>query len=301
GRGRRGPVVGAGGRCRGLRDLPRGASVLIDLESLTVRGEAVLEALLEDGSTWALLVASPGASLPAAALRLPRDAVTVHIPPLSLRGAELADLSRHLVASLTARRNSAAPALTDAALGWLASQPWPGDVAELQATLARALLAAGGSTIDVCHLTDAPPPSTTEGRHAHLELLVAQLAHELRNPLAAVKTFAQLPGFAEDPTLRERFVVLTDDAVGRMNELLDNTTAFARFGAPLPGAVELAPLLDALVAEVRPELAERAIELHYASPNGARCMADREQLAYALRNVLSGVALEAPPDDAVRI
>jgi hypothetical protein len=86
-----------------------------------------------------------------------------------------------------------------------------------------------------------------------------------------------------------------------MDGLLDNTAAFARLGAPSPGDVELGPLLDALVAEVRPTLAERAITLDYTSPDGARCTADRAQLAYALRAVLAGVAREAPSEDAVRI
>jgi hypothetical protein len=65
--------------------------------------------------------------------------------------------------------------------------------------------------------------------------------------------------------------------------------------------VELGPLLDGLVAEVRPGLAERAVRLEYASPNGARCAADPGHLAYALRAVLEGVAHEVPAHDALEI
>jgi signal transduction histidine kinase len=300
--GRAGPLVVAEGRCRALRDLPAGASVLIDAETLTVPAAAVVESLLDDGSAWLLLGAPSGACLPAAvAARF--DAVTVCVPPLRSRGAELPDLARHLCASLRARRDAAPPVLTDAALAWLTAQPWPGDVGELEATLARAMLRVDGPSLDLPHLTDTAPPALAAGgrHHDQLEFLVAQLAHELRNPLTAVRTFAQLPGLADDPALRERFSALTDEAVGRMDGLLENATAFARLGAPSPATVELAALLDGLVAEVRPALAERAITLAYASPNGARCTADREQLAYALRNVLAGVAREARPEDAVRI
>ena len=300
--GRPGPLVVAEGRCRALRDVPAGASLLVDLERLTVPAVAAVEALLDDATTWLLLASAPGAVIPPTlAARL--GGVAVRVPPLDSRGAQVGDLARHLLAALNARRGAAPPVLTRAALDWLTAQAWPGDVAELEAVLARALLVADGPIVDVAHVAGAAPSPAPadDGRSAQLEFLVAQLAHELRNPLAAVKTFAQLPGLADDPALRARFTALTDDAVERMDGLLDNTTAFARMGPPAPTDVELGPLMDALVAEVRPTLAERTIGLDYASPNGARCTADREQLAYALRNVFAGVAREASPEDAVRI
>jgi hypothetical protein len=101
--------------------------------------------------------------------------------------------------------------------------------------------------------------------------------------------------------MRARFASLIDDAVRRVDGLLDDTAAFAGFAAPRPDSIELRPLLDALIAEVRPALAERAIALTYVSPNGARCTADREQLTFALRAILEGVAREAPADDGVCI
>lgn len=300
--GRPGPLVVAEGRRRALHHLPAGASVLLDLDTVTEPAAAVLEALLDDGAAWLLVAAPAGAALPIAlASRL--DGVTLRIPPLHQRPADVPALARHVVAVLGSRRGAPPALLTDAAIAWLVAQPWPGDVAELEATLGRALLRAGASPIGVAHLAEVAgaAPAPPDDRRAHLEYLVAQLAHELRNPLTAVKAFAQLPGLGDDPALRTRFAALTDDAIARMDALLENASAFAGLGTPAPGDVDLGPLLDGLVAEIRPGLAARAIPLDYASPNGARCTADRAQLAYALRNVLAGAAHEAPPQHPLRI
>ncbi len=299
---RPGPLLVVDGRSRGLLDVPAGASILVEIERLTMPAVAAVEALLDDGAVWLLLASAPGAVLPPP-LDARAGAVAVHVPPLASRGAEIAALARHLLAMRAGNHGAPAPLLTDAAADWLERRPWPGDVAELEAVVARALVLADAPVVDIAHLAGAAadPLPARDGRRAQVEFLVAQLAHELRNPLAAVKTFAQLPGLADDAALRARFGALVDDAVGRMDGLLEHTAAFARLGTPAPAEVELGPLMDALVAEVRPALAERAIALDYRSPNGARCTTDREQLAYALRSIFAGVAQEAPGDEAVRI
>jgi len=304
---RRGPLVTSDGRARGLCDLPAGTSVLIDAEALTVPAAAALEALLDDGDAWVLLASEPDLPLPPGLA--PRfDVVTMRVPPLSARAAELPAVAQHLLATLAARRGGTVPVLTAAAVAYLAAQPWPGDLAELEAALGKGLLRAGRSatSIDAVHfgldLGDAPVAAPAPADHgAQLEYLVAQLAHELRNPLASVRTFSQLPGLAEDAELRARFVAITDDAITRMDGLLETVSTFAHLGTPTPAEVALGPLIDGLVAEVRPGLAERAVRLDYASPNGARCHADAEQLTYALRTALDGVVREVSDQDAVRI
>src|SRR4029077_11561437 len=97
------------------------------------------------------------------------------------------------------------------ALDRLAAHTWPGDVAELEAVLARALLVADGSVIEAAHLVvaagvlpAAPAAPVGSGGPALADLL-PELAHELRNPLVTVKTFAShLPALLEDAELRDR-------------------------------------------------------------------------------------------------
>jgi signal transduction histidine kinase len=301
--GRTGPLVAVEQPGRAVGELPAGTSALVHAETLTASTIPLVESLIDDGAVWLLLCTPPGHVLPPAlAARL--DAVTVRVPPLRERLAELPDLARHIVALLNARRGGPASILTADALAHLATRSWPGDVAELEAVLAVGVLRARGAPITARHLIAdeaAACSATADSRRAQLEYLVAELAHELRNPLSTVKTFAQLPGLPENGELRARFAALADEAIARMDGLLENVLAFARLGAPSPADVELGPLLDTLLAEVRPAFAERGVALDYVPANGARCITDPEQIAYALRNVFAGIAREVPAQDAVRI
>ena len=64
--------------------------------------------------------------------------------------------------------------------------------------------------------------------------LAAGLAHEIRNPLVALKTFSQLlPQRHSDEEFREEFGSLIEQDVGRLDGLLDQLDRFAR--APKPG------------------------------------------------------------------
>jgi signal transduction histidine kinase len=301
--GRTGPLVAPDGRWRTLADVPPGGSVLIHAETLPPSVVPIVESLIDDGSTWVLLSAPADHVLPAAlAPRL--DAVRLRIPPLHARLDDLPALARHVLAVLSARRATPPPALTAEAIAYLTARPWPGDLAELEAVLSRAVLRAGDAPIVTRHLAgdaDPPLPPVADVRRAQLEYLVAEMAHELRNPLATIKTFAQLPGLPDDADLRARFASLTQDAIARMDGLLENVLAFARLGAPSPADVELGPFLDGLLAESRPAFAERGVAIDYVPANGAHCLVDREQVAYALRNVLGGIAREVPAQDAVRV
>ncbi|HJW70096.1 MAG TPA: histidine kinase dimerization/phospho-acceptor domain-containing protein [Candidatus Binatia bacterium] len=302
--GRAGPLVAVEQLGRALGELPAGSSALMHAETFRASAIPLVESLVDDGAVWLLLCTPPGHMMPPAlAQRL--DAVAVRVPPLRERLAELPDLARHLLAVLNARRGGSAPTLTHDALAHLATRSWPGDVAELEAVLAVGLLRARGAPITARHLTDdeaaASPAGIADTRRAQLEYLVAELAHELRNPLSTVKTFAQLPGFPENGELRARFAALADEAIARMDGLLENVLAFARLGVPSPADVELGPLLDALLGEVRPAFAERGVVLDYVPANGTRCTTDREQIVYALRNVFAGIAREVRAQDAVRI
>jgi signal transduction histidine kinase len=304
--GRQGPLV-AIARCRPcLDDLPPGASVYLDVGGLAPEAVLALEAMIEDGAVWLLAGAEPGTVLPGPlAGRL--GAVVVSVPPLAARGAELPDLAGVLLDRLATRRGRPAPTLAAGALARLAAHAWPGDVAELEAVLARALLACDGERIEAAHLrladgaTVVPPasddtpvaaPSISE---ADVEFILAELAHEIRNPLVTVKTFAQhLPALLEDAELRARFAALTEDAIGRIDGLLENVLAFARLGRPHRRAVEVGPLVEGLLADLAPELAGRAVRVRQVAPANARCAADPEHLTYALRNVFAGVVREVP-------
>lgn len=68
--------------------------------------------------------------------------------------------------------------------------------------------------------------------------LAAAISHEVRNPLVAISTFAQLlPERYDDPEFRQNFSVLAQKEIGRLNKLLDQINAFAN-----PPGLDFQPL-----------------------------------------------------------
>ncbi|HEV7732960.1 MAG TPA: histidine kinase dimerization/phospho-acceptor domain-containing protein [Candidatus Binatia bacterium] len=291
--GRAGRVIAVTGARPRLRTVPVDATLVVDVDVLAPSARLVLDALIDDGVIWviAMTAVEPPPHL---------ASLVVRVPALAERRDVVPALATAILATLAARRGVPPSGLTDAAAVALVAHDWPGDQPELEATLARALLCSHGGDVDAVHLrlpettpgAQVPPPAE---HREHLEFLLAEMAHELKNPLVTIKTFADhLPALLDDAELRERFATLSDDAITRMDGLLDNVLDFARLDSPRPQAVAIGAVLDRLLAEVAPELAARSVTIR-RSGDDARCAADPEHVAFALRNVLAGVVREVPP------
>ncbi|MFN8543431.1 MAG: histidine kinase dimerization/phospho-acceptor domain-containing protein [Candidatus Binatia bacterium] len=154
--------------------------------------------------------------------------------------------------------------------------------------------------------TTSTAPLAAEGGptlpQQQLELILTELAHELRNPLVTIKTFAEhLPALLEDEALRTQFAALTAEGVARIDDVLENVLAFARLETPRPQPIDLAPLLDALLADLGPTLHARALTVRRAGATVARCTADPAYVAYGLRNLFTGLAHELPPREELAL
>jgi signal transduction histidine kinase len=286
-----------------LDDLPAdGATLVFVLDGAARPALPLLEAQLDEPRAWIVVVCEDPAVLPAA-VRLRLRVATLHVPALAERPDAAATLAPGLLEALAARSGGAPATLAPDALALLRAHHWPGGRLELETVLARALLHAGpGGAIGAALLDvsaePAPPRAAAPALDApgpRLEYLLAELAHELRNPLVTVKTFAQqLPALLEDEALRTRFAELTDEAVARMDALLENVLTFARLRAPRPEDLDVGVVLDGVLGEISPELLQREVRVRRVGA-GAHCAVDREHLHYALSNLLLGIAHETPP------
>jgi signal transduction histidine kinase len=309
--GRGGALLASSAKTLPVEPPPRGAAVYADLPAVADGDLLVLDCLLDDGDVWLLAGADPHAALPE---RLaPRLRVAhVDVPGIDTLDVEtLGALAERALARFAERAGRPPPVLDTSALRVLHAHHWAGDRPELEAVLGRAFLLAG-EAIGIDHLMlpePAPAPAATAPlldpslgglSEARLEYLMAILAHELRNPLVTIKTFTgHLPALLEDAALRERFAGLADDAIERMDAALENLVAFTRLGPPRPATVLLQPVLDAVMSELAPQLEAQDLHLRRVGNAATACFADPEHLAYGLRNLLSGVASEANPEDGV--
>jgi len=92
--------------------------------------------------------------------------MTIHVPPLRERTAEIEPLARLFIEGFAAKSGwKAAPELTAEVLEALCRYSWPGNIRELRNVVERAVLLAGEGPILPEHLafeaTEAPPPVDT--------------------------------------------------------------------------------------------------------------------------------------------
>jgi transcriptional regulator with PAS, ATPase and Fis domain len=89
------------------------------------------------------------------------NGVTIPIPPLRERAADIGELTMRFLKEAAERDNLPVPPLSRRAASALAMYAWPGNVRELRNVVERALILSQGRTIEVAHL------QLTEGAGGH--------------------------------------------------------------------------------------------------------------------------------------
>jgi DNA-binding NtrC family response regulator len=243
----------------------------------------------------------------------------IHLPALCTRLDDLPAIAAVVLARLAERHApDARPRLGSDALARLSRYAWPGNLAELEAVLARSLvfcrtdvLGAGDLLFDIAaadrapavvaiaaaHADPDPPgdapvpePAAPDGRDHELDLLLQELAHELKNPMVTIKTVAQhLERLLDEESGQREMARMTGEAVDRMDRALENLLDFTRFGEPVPRGARLADIVGECFETMDPEFAAHRILLDERVDPGATVVADRGQLVYALDNLLRAI------------
>ena len=146
----------------------------------------------------------------------------------------------------------------------------------------------------------AAPPIAAPGEDAFKEL-VAELAHEIKNPLVAIKTFTQLLSERfDDKEFREQFYRTAGENIDRINQLVEKIMGSARFSRPVFAQVNLHTLLEQLVAKTGDCFTRRRIVCRKTfTENLPPVMTDEEQLAYSIGNILSALGNLAPAESEI--
>jgi two-component system, NtrC family, response regulator PilR len=268
--------------------------------------------------------------------------LTLKLAPLRERQDDIPFMAEWIAAGYAKKLGLSGPRLSQSARQRLINYLWFGNVSELETVIARTLAFHRKADINVEDLIfdfsgDPPPgvhetfaefvpgdarsaveagepilevytgtaPSRSNGhaKTADLNAVIHELAHELKNPMVTIKTFAQLLGERyQDESFRNRFQEIVGNDIERMDDLLEMMLEFADFSSPRRSNVALIDKLRSVLAEIHGACAKRQIRFHWKERGGSREIeADESQLQYILKNILLATAAEAKLGSEIEI
>ncbi len=135
-------------------------------------------------------------------------------------------------------------------------------------------------------------------RLASLGTLTAGLAHEIRNPLVAIKTLTQLlPERLDDEEFRSQFLKIAAGEVDRISSLVNELLDFARPSDPKWELEDINTVLDGMILLISTATKKKLINItkNYAS-DLPHVQIDREQIKQVFLNILLN-AIDATPEN----
>jgi signal transduction histidine kinase len=157
-----------------------------------------------------------------------------------------------------------------------------------------------GALVVVTDLSAVKALERNQRRVEHLAIMArfyAGIAHEIRNPLAAISNFiAMLPDRFDDPEYRDAAVRILPMEVSRIVRLADRLRLMAPSEGGKLSVVSLAPLLHDIVAIHSPTAQEQQVKIELRCPDELpKIQGDPGQIVQLFVNLLRN-AIEAMPD-----
>ena len=153
------------------------------------------------------------------------------------------------------------------------------------------------------YLKDERQRSAAAERLAAVGRLAAGLAHEIRNPISAMRLKAENALASDDESRRKSALRAILDQVGRLDALLRDLLAMTQRHQPKPVEVDLRALLDRAV-EAHAELAaSKGIKLRIATGDHSSIAArlDVDQIRRVLDNLILNAIQNTPAEGSINL
>jgi len=103
-------------------------------------------------------------------------------------------------------------------------------------------------------------------RAAFWNALASSMSHEIRNPLVAIKTFAQLlPERYEDPDFRSEFSEQVTTEVDQLNHIIDKINEFANPPKPVFEPLDVRKPIEFAVTRIQSEFDHENLKIHLSA------------------------------------
>lgn len=133
----------------------------------------------------------------------------------------------------------------------------------------------------------------------------ADAAHELRTPLAGIKTQAQLARKTKDDEIRENALVSMDEAVDQLTHTVYQLLTLARLDPkseiPDCGSVNLIERVTRIVSDLEPMAFKKHIELSMEQTDRSIIHANATTLDILLRNLIDNAVRYTPQGGQIKI
>jgi two-component system sensor histidine kinase ChvG len=139
------------------------------------------------------------------------------------------------------------------------------------------------------------------------EAFAADVTHELKNPLASLRSAVDSLDRVEDPALRRQLVEVVRSDVVRLDRLIVDIAAVSRLDAELSRArfekIDLGLLIESLLGAWEARAAERQVRIAFARPRvgSTLVMGDEARLARAFSNLVDNAISFSPPGGLVEV
>lgn len=141
-----------------------------------------------------------------------------------------------------------------------------------------------------------------KNRLVELGTIAAGVAHEIRNPLASIRTFAQLlPERADDVEFRTEFAKLVLKDVDRVSSVIESMLAFSRPAQVTVGQHAAVELVEEALLLAQPRLKGKRVEVIREFHEQPILRVDRQQILQILLNLINNAADVLPEQGRLRV
>jgi two-component system sensor histidine kinase ChvG len=139
------------------------------------------------------------------------------------------------------------------------------------------------------------------------EAFAADVTHELKNPLASLRSAVDSLDRVEDPALRQRLLDVVRHDVARLDRLIVDIAEVSRLDAELSRArfepVDLGALIETMLEGWERRAAKRRVRIAFARPRIGTTvvMGEEGRLARAIDNIVDNAISFSPEDGLVEI